>query len=63
MGDLDEKPFHIAAKNKYSRKEAEVKAIEFCSLWEDHLRDPNWHPYKVIENGENATVCVFCVSY
>lgn len=54
MGDLDEKPFYVAAKKKYSVKEAGEKAVQFCSLWDDYLRDPSWHPYKIIMDGENA---------
>ncbi|XP_058199073.1 protein INVOLVED IN DE NOVO 2-like isoform X1 [Rhododendron vialii] len=47
MGDLDSKPFHIAAKRKYG-KEADSKAMELCSLWDAYLRDPSWHPFKII---------------
>ncbi|PHT46751.1 hypothetical protein CQW23_15909 [Capsicum baccatum] len=54
MGELDQKPFHVAAKKMYNSEEAAVKAVELCSLWEDHLRDPNWHPYKVIQKGQTA---------
>ncbi|XP_027166996.1 protein INVOLVED IN DE NOVO 2-like [Coffea eugenioides] len=54
MGELDEKPFHSAAERKFSHTEAAEKAIELCSLWEDNLRDPSWHPYRVIIDGENA---------
>lgn len=68
MGELDEKPFHIAAKTKFSgaktkfsAAKAAKKAIELLSLWEDYLRDPSWHPYKVIVDGEDAKVRVaFC---
>nr|GME00668.1 factor of DNA methylation 4-like [Ipomoea batatas] len=52
MGELDAKPFIHAAKQKYSKEEAPGKALELCSLWEDHLRDPHWHPFKVVKNGE-----------
>ncbi|KAL7264472.1 hypothetical protein ACSBR1_002430 [Camellia fascicularis] len=48
MGELDNKPFQTAAKRKYAVREAELKAIELCSLWEGYLRDPSWHPFKVI---------------
>ncbi|CAK9188252.1 unnamed protein product [Ilex paraguariensis] len=54
MGELDEKPFHVAAKRKYLDEEAVEKALELCSLWEDYLRDPSWHPFKVIMVGEKA---------
>ncbi|GFS37040.1 XH/XS domain-containing protein [Actinidia rufa] len=53
MGELDNKPFHEAMKRKYNDAEAEDRAIELCSLWEEFLRDPEWHPFKVITvNGE-----------
>lgn len=58
MGELDENPFVAAAKRKYSKEEAEEKGMELCSLWEEYLRDPSWHPYKVIVDGENAKVSV-----
>ncbi|KAA8543869.1 hypothetical protein F0562_021954 [Nyssa sinensis] len=48
MGELNDKPFHAAAKRKHSDEEAVEKAIELCSLWEDYLRDPSWHPFKII---------------
>ncbi|KAI3450386.1 hypothetical protein Pfo_007051 [Paulownia fortunei] len=51
MGELDGKPFVKAAKIKYSGEDLIAKAMELCSLWEGYLRDPSWHPYKVIMVG------------
>ncbi|XP_052204647.1 protein INVOLVED IN DE NOVO 2-like [Diospyros lotus] len=48
MGELDNRPFYEAAKRKYNAAEAEVRAVEICSLWEEYIRDSNWHPFKVI---------------
>ncbi|CAA7039322.1 unnamed protein product [Microthlaspi erraticum] len=48
MGLLDDEPFQNLAKEKYPAEEADVKAAELCSLWDDHLRDSAWHPTKVI---------------
>ncbi|KAF8397479.1 hypothetical protein HHK36_016396 [Tetracentron sinense] len=48
MGELDEKAFHIASKLKYPDEVADEKAAELCSLWEAYLRDPEWHPFKII---------------
>jgi hypothetical protein len=56
MGELDEKPFLRACNERYG-EEAETKALEFCSLWQDNLRDANWHPFKVVTTGETAKVC------
>lgn len=61
MGELDESPFRAACKKKYAGPEAEEKAVELCSLWEDHLRDPNWHPFRVVavEDGDGHKVWLF----
>ncbi|CAK7325914.1 unnamed protein product [Dovyalis caffra] len=52
MGDLDSKPFLVASKRKFLDEEADEKTLELCSLWEDRLRDPSWHPFKVIVDKE-----------
>lgn len=57
MGELDARPFREAMKRKYSEAEADEKASEECSLWEEYLRDPEWHPLKVTTiNGHHQTV-------
>ena len=48
MGELDSKPFHEAMQRKYNEEEAEDIASELCSLWEEYLKDPDWHPLKDI---------------
>ncbi|CAH9083962.1 unnamed protein product [Cuscuta europaea] len=48
MGELDSKPFHEAMKRNYSVAEADERAMELCSLWEEYLKDPEWHPIKVV---------------
>lgn len=54
MGELDNEPFLRAIRRKYNPAEAEEKASEICSLWEEYLRDPEWHPFKVITvNGKS----------
>ncbi|KAF5467317.1 hypothetical protein F2P56_017151 [Juglans regia] len=47
MGELDNKPFHQAMKRKYNEDEADERASELCSLWEEYLKDPDWHPLKI----------------
>ncbi|XP_075513437.1 protein INVOLVED IN DE NOVO 2-like isoform X1 [Primulina tabacum] len=57
MGELDSKPFLEAMKRKYSEAEADERATELCSLWEEYLRDSEWHPLKVVQiNGKHQTV-------
>uniref|UniRef100_A0A453RXW0 Factor of DNA methylation 1-5/IDN2 domain-containing protein n=1 Tax=Aegilops tauschii subsp. strangulata TaxID=200361 RepID=A0A453RXW0_AEGTS len=53
MGQVDEKPFIEACKPKYGA-EADTKALEFCSMWQDNLRDANWHPFKIVTRGEKS---------
>ena len=55
MGELDEKPFLKACKERYG-EEAETKALELCSLWQDNLRDANWHPFKMVITGDTVKV-------
>ena len=56
MGELDSKPFHEAMQRKYNEEEAEDRASELCSLWEEYLKDPDWHPLKVITVDGNHQV-------
>ncbi|GFP82329.1 factor of DNA methylation 4 [Phtheirospermum japonicum] len=51
MGELDVRPFAKAAEMKYAGEDWKAKAVELCSLWEHYLRDPSWHPYKVVMVG------------
>ncbi|XP_026412222.1 factor of DNA methylation 4-like isoform X1 [Papaver somniferum] len=53
MGELEMKPFYEMCKGKYCSDEAYVKAVEICTSWEACLRDPHWHPFKIIEVGNN----------
>lgn len=58
MGELDTKPFYEAIKQKYkSEADAEERASELCSLWDEYLKDPEWHPTKVIINNGKPEVC------
>ncbi|XP_057441937.1 protein INVOLVED IN DE NOVO 2-like isoform X2 [Lotus japonicus] len=47
MGELDTRPFVEAMKMKYNEADAEDRASELCSLWEEYLKDPDWHPFKI----------------
>ncbi|KAJ0987475.1 hypothetical protein J5N97_005831 [Dioscorea zingiberensis] len=50
MGELDEKPFREACKQKFAKDEADIKAAMLCSEWQENLKNPDWHPFKVIIN-------------
>jgi len=53
MGELDEKPFLLACKQRYGDN-AEMEAVKLCSLWQEQLKDPNWHPFKIVTTGPTA---------
>lgn len=57
MGELDTQPFLESMKRKYSEEEAEDRAMELCSLWDEYLKDPDWHPFKVTVVDGKHKVC------
>ncbi|XP_042066191.1 factor of DNA methylation 1-like [Salvia splendens] len=52
MGELDEKGFKNACKQRYPLEEADIKAVELCSLWQEKLKNPEWHPFRVVEDSK-----------
>ncbi|XP_042401590.1 factor of DNA methylation 1-like [Zingiber officinale] len=48
MGELDMKQFLPICKQKFGKDEAESSSALYCSHWQDELRKPSWHPFKVI---------------
>lgn len=57
MGEIDEKAFKNVCKQRYSAEEADIKAVELCSLWQEKLKNPEWHPFRVVEDSKgNAQV-------
>ncbi|KAJ0623545.1 putative XS domain-containing protein [Helianthus annuus] len=48
MGEIDMKAFNDACKKKFDSDKAEIKASELCSLWQEKLTNPKWHPVKVV---------------
>lgn len=51
LGDLDLKAFQVAAKKIYcDEEEANERAVELCSIWENYVGDSKWNPFKVISD-------------
>lgn len=48
MGDLDVKALAEACNQKFSGEDVEMKIAEYCSKWDVYLKDPAWHPFKMI---------------
>ncbi|XP_060172756.1 factor of DNA methylation 1-like [Lycium barbarum] len=46
MGEIDEKAFRNACKQRFPNEEAEIKALELCSLWQEKIKNSDWHPFK-----------------
>ncbi|MFS7934570.1 putative XS domain-containing protein [Helianthus anomalus] len=56
MGDLEVRPFMVAAQRHCSNKKKAIEnATKMVSLWEDHLGDSSWHPFKVVTIGDKTT--------
>ncbi|KAK6139568.1 hypothetical protein DH2020_026691 [Rehmannia glutinosa] len=57
MGEIDEEAFKNACELRFPPEEAEIRAVELCSLWQEKLKNPEWHPFKIVEdengNAEN----------
>ncbi|KAL8115946.1 factor of DNA methylation 1-like isoform X2 [Apium graveolens] len=48
MGELDERVFRQACRERFPPYEADIKAVELCSLWQDKMTDPAWYPIKIV---------------
>ncbi|XP_059644732.1 factor of DNA methylation 1-like [Cornus florida] len=48
MGEIDVKPFQNTCRLRFPLEEAQVKASEQCSLWQERLKKPEWHPFKIV---------------
>lgn len=63
VGELNEKPFRTAIKKRLGSKRERVadineQAMVLCSQWEAYLKDPSWHPFKVIIDEGKEMVCI-----
>ncbi|KAL6539090.1 hypothetical protein OROGR_011739 [Orobanche gracilis] len=50
MGEIDEKAFRNTCNKRFPSGEAEMKAVELCSLWQEKLKNAEWHPFRVVED-------------
>ncbi|XVF86344.1 hypothetical protein PTKIN_Ptkin18bG0031900 [Pterospermum kingtungense] len=63
MGELDSKTFQDTCKLRFSPDEAAIQATTLCSLWQENIKDSNWHPFKVIEEGGNHKVHYMLITF
>ncbi|CAM8961940.1 unnamed protein product [Rhodiola kirilowii] len=55
MGEIDQKPFIETCKQRFSLEEAQIQASTLCSLWQENLKDPAWHPFRIAVTNGQAT--------
>ncbi|XP_010472874.1 PREDICTED: factor of DNA methylation 5-like isoform X3 [Camelina sativa] len=58
VGELDEKPFMRACKQRFTAEEAAVQHAILCSKWQENLKDSAWHPFKHVGTGDKKTEVV-----
>ncbi|KAI3856660.1 hypothetical protein MKX03_026785, partial [Papaver bracteatum] len=46
MGELDSRPFLRVCRDP-------VNAALLCTTWVEKIKDPHWHPFKVVAAGSN----------
>ncbi|KAK8955141.1 hypothetical protein KSP40_PGU007961 [Platanthera guangdongensis] len=47
MGELDDKVFHNACIKKFRKDLVDENAAKLCSKWQDELKKPEWHPFRM----------------
>ncbi|TVU19265.1 hypothetical protein EJB05_35404 [Eragrostis curvula] len=59
MGELDSKAFTNVFRKRLSKEEAEVTSAIICSKWQEEIKNPNWHPFKVVtvDGKETEVLC------
>ncbi|KAI3902867.1 hypothetical protein MKW92_046874 [Papaver armeniacum] len=57
MGEITDKPFLNACKERFSNVEASLRAAQLSIIWQEYVKKPDWHPFKVIvEDGQSREV-------
>lgn len=49
MGELDDRVFKKACKERFPPNEADMKAVELCSLWQEKMKNPAWYPITIVK--------------
>ncbi|KAF8662912.1 hypothetical protein HU200_055494 [Digitaria exilis] len=49
MGELDERPFLKACRRRYGDYNCYDRAKELVLSWEEELKNPSWHPFKIVQ--------------
>lgn len=52
MGEIDSKVFVTEMEKRFAPEIAAVKGVELCSSWQENLKNPDWHPFRIIVDDE-----------
>ena len=56
MGEINEKTFVNECKKRFKGDDVLTKAGVGCSMWQENLKDPAWHPFKIVHNDGKTEV-------
>jgi len=60
MGELEEKPFMTACRQRCTvEEEAQVQYAMLCSKWQEKVKDSAWQPFKHVGTGDRKKVCLW----
>lgn len=60
MGELDKQPFHEFFQRSSSKKyDEEYIAAKLWTEWVEHLKDPQWHPFKILIQDMKVSNSIF----
>ncbi|XP_078174214.1 factor of DNA methylation 1-like [Carex rostrata] len=54
MGEIDEKAILEVCRSKFPKRNAELQAAMISSKWQDELKNPEWHPFKIVTVSDKA---------
>ncbi|TVU21920.1 hypothetical protein EJB05_31591, partial [Eragrostis curvula] len=54
IGELDEKPFLNVCKRRYGNDDYLTKAAELIKNWQEEIKNPTWHPFKMVTQADGA---------
>lgn len=63
MGEIYAKAFQNALKQRLPSAEADIKALELCSLWQEKLKAQDWHPFKTVMVDESRVEVCSLISF
>lgn len=57
MGEVDQKPFQDMCLQKFPNEDYWNRAAQMCSSWQEQVKNPIWHPFKIEDKNGIQRVC------